>query len=176
MREFGVDANVGAPQVAYRETVRGSRRSRGASSVRPAAAASSATCIPATRASPGPAAGYLFESKIVGGAIPREYIPAVDQGVREALEGGVLAGYPIVDVHVELVDGSYHEVDSSRLYKIAGSMVLSEAAKRASPALLEPVMAVVKWSCRRTSPGLSSATSPRDAGGSAEWRRAGRDD
>ena len=86
---------------------------------------------------------YVFESKVVGGSIPKEYIPAVDQGVQEALEGGVVAGYPIVDVKVQLVDGSYHEVDSSEIaFKIAGSMAIKEAVKRASPCLLEPVMAV----------------------------------
>jgi elongation factor G len=90
-----------------------------------------------------PGGGYEFESRVVGGAVPREFVPAVDEGVREALEGGVIAGYPMVDVRVELTDGSYHEVDSSELaFKIAGSMAAKEGARRASPVLLEPVMAV----------------------------------
>ncbi|MCB0874387.1 MAG: elongation factor G, partial [Thermoleophilia bacterium] len=90
-----------------------------------------------------PGGGYAFESKIVGGSIPKEYIPAVDQGIREALDGGVVAGYPMVDIKVRLVDGSYHDVDSSEMaFKIAGSMAFKEAARRASPTLLEPMMAV----------------------------------
>ena len=85
--------------------------------------------------------GYEFVNKIVGGAIPREYVPAVDDGIEEALESGILAGYPMVDVRATLVDGSYHEVDSSEMaFKIAGSMAVKEAAKRADPVLLEPVM------------------------------------
>ena len=87
--------------------------------------------------------GYEFENKTVGGSIPKEYIPAVDEGIKEALEGGVVAGYPMVDVKVELIDGSYHDVDSNEgAFKIAGSMAIREAAKRASPCLLEPLMAV----------------------------------
>jgi elongation factor G len=90
-----------------------------------------------------PGEGYEFVDKVVGGKIPREYIPAVDQGIREAMESGILAGYPVVDVKIELVEGSYHEVDSSeRAFKIAGSMAFKEAMKRAKPKLLEPVMAV----------------------------------
>ncbi len=111
MREFGVDANVGAPQVAYRETVRKRVEKVEGRFVRQTGGRGQFGHVYLNLEPAGPAAGYLFESKIVGGAIPREYIPAVDQGVREALEGGVLAGYPIVDVHVELVDGSYHEVE-----------------------------------------------------------------
>ena len=90
-----------------------------------------------------PGAGYEFESRIMGGAIPRDYIPAVDQGIQEAMTTGVLAGYPMVDVKVQLVDGSYHEVDSSELaFKIAGSLALKEGARKAQPVLLEPVSAV----------------------------------
>jgi elongation factor G len=90
-----------------------------------------------------PGNGYEFEDKIVGGKVPKEYIPAVDAGIQEAMESGVLAGYPVVDIKVELVEGSYHEVDSSeRAFKIAGSMAFKEAMKRAKPKLLEPVMAV----------------------------------
>ncbi len=118
-REFKVDANVGRPQVAYRETVR-------------------------KRVEPGePGTGFVFEDNIVGGAIPKEYIGPVEQGVKEALENGVLAGYPMVDVKVELVDGSYHDVDSSEMaFKIAGSMAVKEAARQARPVLLEPIMDV----------------------------------
>jgi elongation factor G len=90
-----------------------------------------------------PGTGYAFSDKIVGGKIPKEYIPAVDAGIKEAMDSGVLAGYPIVDVQVELTDGSYHEVDSSeRAFKIAGSMAFKEAMRRSKPKLLEPVMAV----------------------------------
>jgi elongation factor G len=90
-----------------------------------------------------PGAGYEFVDRIVGGKVPKEYIPAVDQGIEEAMSAGILAGYPVVDVKVELVDGSYHEVDSSeRAFKIAGSMAFKEAMKRAKPKLLEPVMSV----------------------------------
>src|SRR3989475_11790112 len=90
-----------------------------------------------------PGTGFVFEDNIVGGAIPREYIGPVEQGVKEALENGVLAGYPMVDVKVELVDGSYHDVDSSEMaFKIAGSMAVKEAARRSGPVLLEPIMDV----------------------------------
>jgi elongation factor G len=90
-----------------------------------------------------PGEGYAFSDKIVGGKIPKEYIPAVDAGIKEAMDSGVLAGYPVVDVQIELVDGSYHEVDSSeRAFKIAGSMAFKEALKRSKPKLLEPMMAV----------------------------------
>ena len=90
-----------------------------------------------------PGDGYEFEDRIVGGKVPKEYIPAVDQGIQEAMSSGILAGYPVVDVKIELVDGSYHEVDSSeRSFKIAGSMAFKEGMKRAKPKLLEPVMAV----------------------------------
>ena len=143
MREFKVDANVGRPQVAYRETARSRpRRSRASSSARPAARASTATStINLLPQEPG--AGYEFVDKIVGGKIPKEYIKPVDDGIQEAMDAGVLAGYPVVDVKIELIDGSYHDVDSSeRAFKIAGSMAFKEAMKRAKPKLLEPVMAV----------------------------------
>jgi elongation factor G len=142
MREFGVDANVGAPQVAYRETIRKRVEKVEGRFVRQTGGRGQFGHVYLT-VEPNKSGGYEFESKVVGGSIPREYIPAVDQGVREAMEGGVVAGYPLVDVRVQLVDGSYHEVDSSEIaFKIAGSMALKEAVKRASPTLLEPVMAV----------------------------------
>ena len=143
MREFGVDANVGQPQVAYRETVRKAVQKVEGRFVRQTGGRGQFGHVYLSVEPNEAGAGYLFESKVVGGSIPKEYIPAVDQGVREALEGGVVAGYPIVDVKVQLVDGSYHEVDSSEIaFKIAGSMAIKEAVKRASPCLLEPVMAV----------------------------------
>jgi elongation factor G len=142
MREFGVDANVGAPQVAYRETIRKRVEKVEGRFVRQTGGRGQFGHVYLT-VEPNKNGGYEFESKIVGGSIPREYIPAVDQGVREAMEGGVVAGYPLVDIRVQLVDGSYHEVDSSEIaFKIAGSMAFKEAARRASPTLLEPVMAV----------------------------------
>ncbi len=142
LREFRVDANVGKPQVAYRETIR-----------KPAAAQGRYVRQTGGRGQYGdvhlevepatPGEGVSFENKIVGGTIPREFIPAIEKGVREALETGVLAGYPVVDVQVRLVDGSYHEVDSSEMaFKIAASMAFKEAARRAKPVLLEPVMDV----------------------------------
>jgi len=142
LREFRVDANVGRPQVAYRETIR-----------KPAAAQGRYVRQTGGRGQYGdvhlevepatPGEGVSFENKIIGGTIPREFIPAIEKGVREALETGVLAGYPVVDVQVRLVDGSYHEVDSSEMaFKIAASMAFKEAARRAKPVLLEPVMDV----------------------------------
>jgi elongation factor G len=142
-REFNVDANVGRPQVAYRETVsRPAERVQGRFVRQTGGSGQYGDAVinlyPQT-----PGAGYGFEDKIVGGKIPKEYIPAIDAGIREAMGSGVLAGYPVVDVRVELVEGSYHEVDSSeRAFKIAGSMAFKEAMKRAKPKLLEPVMAV----------------------------------
>ena len=142
IREFNVEANVGKPQVAYRETIRkdvpkvsgkfarqtGGRGQYGHAVI---------------NIEPAPGEGFIFDNKIKGGVIPTEYIPAVQQGIKEALENGVKAGYPMVDVKVELIDGSYHDVDSSEMaFKIAGSMALQEAARKASPTLLEPVMAV----------------------------------
>ncbi|MBY0395233.1 MAG: elongation factor G, partial [Thermoleophilia bacterium] len=143
MREFGVDANVGQPQVAYRETIRQRVEKVEGRFVRQTGGRGQFGHVYLSLAPAEPGAGYTFESKIVGGVVPREYIPAVDEGIREAMEGGVIAGYPVVDVKAELVDGSYHEVDSSEIaFKIAGSMAFREAARRAKPVLLEPVMAV----------------------------------
>ncbi|MGE3138958.1 MAG: elongation factor G [Thermoleophilia bacterium] len=143
MREFGVDANVGNPQVAYRETIRKAVQKVEGRFVRQTGGRGQFGHVYIDVEPNEQGKGYEFESKIVGGSIPKEYIPAVDQGIQEALEGGVVAGFPMVDVKVRLVDGSYHEVDSSEIaFKIAGSMALKEAVKRASPALLEPIMAV----------------------------------
>jgi elongation factor G len=143
LREFKVDANVGRPQVAYRETVtRPAERVQG-KFVRQTGGSGQYGDVVINLSPQEPGEGYEFVDKVVGGKIPREYIPAVDQGIREAMESGILAGYPVVDVKIELVEGSYHEVDSSeRAFKIAGSMAFKEAMKRAKPKLLEPVMAV----------------------------------
>jgi elongation factor G len=143
MREFSVDANVGRPQVAYRETAGKAVQKIEGKFVRQTGGRGQYghAIIDLEPAEPG--SGYEFLDKIVGGKIPREYIPAVDLGVQEAMESGVLAGYPVVDVRVSLVEGSYHDVDSSEMaFKVAGSMAFKEAMKRAKPKLLEPVMSV----------------------------------
>jgi elongation factor G len=142
-REFNVAANVGRPQVAYRETVtRPVERVQG-KFVRQTGGSGQYGDAVINLLPQEPGAGYEFADKIVGGKIPKEYIPAIDAGIQEAMGSGVLAGYPVVDVKIELVEGSYHEVDSSeRAFKIAGSMAFKEAMKRAKPTLLEPVMAV----------------------------------
>ena len=142
LREYKVEANVGAPQVAYKETIRKSveqdtkyaRQSGGKGQYGHVK----------IRVEPNePGAGYVFENQIVGGAIPKEYIPAVDAGIQGAMQAGVLAGYPVEDVKVTLFDGSFHEVDSSEMaFKIAGSMAFKEACRKADPVLLEPVMRV----------------------------------
>jgi elongation factor G len=140
-REFNVDANVGKPQVAYRETIRRTVNKVETRFVRQTGGRGQFAHVYIDLEPTGPGGGYEFVNKISGGKIPREYIPSVDQGIQEAAEGGVLAGYPLVDVRATLTDGSYHEVDSSEMaFKIAGSMALKNAAKRADPVLLEPVM------------------------------------
>src|SRR6266478_196812 len=142
-REFNVEANVGRPQVAYRETAGKPVQNIREKFVRQTGGSGQYADVVINLDPQEPGEGYEFSDKIVGGKIPKEYIPAVDAGIREAMDSGVLAGYPIVDVKVELVDGSYHEVDSSeRAFKIAGSMAFKEAMKRSKPKLLEPVMAV----------------------------------
>ncbi len=139
LREFRVEANVGKPQVAYRETVTASVPAEGRF-IRQTGGRGQYGHVK-IRIEPLPAGGFEFVNKIVGGTIPKEYIPAVEKGVREALEGGVLAGYPMVDARVILEDGSYHEVDSSEMaFKIAGSMAFKDGARRAKAILLEPVM------------------------------------
>jgi elongation factor G len=142
-REFKVDGNVGRPQVAYRETVRGTVTDVEGKFIRQTGGRGQYGHV-VINLEPAPAgAGFVFEDKVVGGSVPREYIGPVEQGIEEALESGVLAGYPVVDVKVELIDGSYHDVDSSEMaFKIAGSMAFKEAAQRARPVLLEPIMDV----------------------------------
>jgi elongation factor G len=142
-REFNVDANVGRPQVAYRETAGKPVENIREKFVRQTGGSGQYADVVINLHPVEPGTGYAFSDKIVGGKIPKEYIPAVDAGIKEAMDSGVLAGYPIVDVQVELTDGSYHEVDSSeRAFKIAGSMAFKEAMRRSKPKLLEPVMAV----------------------------------
>jgi len=143
LREFKVDANVGRPQVAYRETIRHRVTDVEGKFVRQTGGHGQYGHV-VINLEPAPqGGGFIFEDKIIGGAIPREYIGPVEDGITEALENGVLAGYPVVDVKVELVDGSYHEVDSSEIaFKIAGSMAFKEAARAAKPVLLEPIMDV----------------------------------
>jgi elongation factor G len=143
MREFRVDANVGRPQVAYRETIRNAVEGIHGRFVRQTGGRGQFGHVVIDMAPNEPGVGYTFENKIVGGAVPREYISSVDAGIQEAMEAGILAGFPVVDVGIRLVDGSYHDVDSSEMaFKVAGSMAFKEASKRAKPVLLEPVMAV----------------------------------
>jgi elongation factor G len=143
MREFKVDANVGRPQVAYRETIKKRVDKVEGKFIRQSGGKGQYGHVVINMEPAEPGHGFVFEDKIVGGVIPREYIGPVEQGIKEALENGVLAGYPMVDVRVELVFGSYHDVDSSEMaFKIAGSMAFKEAARKASPALLEPMMNV----------------------------------
>ena len=142
-REFKVDANIGRPQVAYRETIRRRVEKVEGKFIRQSGGKGQYGHVVINMEPAEQGAGFVFEDKIVGGVIPREYIGPVEQGIKEALETGVLAGYPVVDVKVELVYGSYHDVDSSEMaFKIAGSMAFKEAARRAGPVLLEPIMNV----------------------------------
>ncbi|MFL5873665.1 MAG: elongation factor G [Solirubrobacterales bacterium] len=142
LREFKVEANVGKPQVAYRETIRKRVEKVVARFVRQTGGRGQFGHV-VINLEPAPGEGFQFENKIKGGVIPGEFIGPAEQGMREALENGVKAGYPMVDVKVELVDGSYHDVDSSEMaFKIAGSMAIQDGARKASPVLLEPTMAV----------------------------------
>ncbi|HHY64859.1 MAG TPA: elongation factor G [Clostridiaceae bacterium] len=142
LREFKVEANVGKPQVSYKETIRKAVRAEGKFVRQSGGKGQYGHCV--IEIEPLEAGkGYEFVDKIVGGAIPKEFIPAVDSGIRDAMNSGVLAGYQVIDVKVTLVDGSYHEVDSSELaFKVAGSMAFKEAMKKADPVLLEPIMKV----------------------------------
>jgi elongation factor G len=143
LREFSVDANVGKPQVAYRETIRHAVQKVEGRYVRQTGGRGQYGHVVISLEPTGPGGGYEFVDKIVGGVIPKEYIPAVDAGIQDALTSGVLASYPVVDVRVTLTHGSYHEVDSSEMaFKIAGSIAVKEAARKSGPVLLEPVMAV----------------------------------
>jgi len=143
LREFNVDANVGKPQVAYRETIKKTVDKAEGRFVRQTGGRGQYGHVIIRLEPNEPGEGYSFENRIVGGAIPRDYIPAVDEGIQEAMSTGVLAGYPMVDVKAALLDGSYHEVDSSDMaFKIAGSLAFKNAAQKAQPALLEPVMNV----------------------------------
>jgi elongation factor G len=142
-REFNVDANVGRPQVAYRETISKPVEKIQGKFVRQTGGSGQYGDAVINLIPQEPGKGYEFVDKVVGGKIPKEYIKPIDEGIREAMGSGILAGYPVVDVKVELVDGSYHDVDSSeRAFKIAGSIAFKEAMKRAKPKLLEPMMAV----------------------------------
>lgn len=142
MREFKVEANVGAPQVAYRETVRKSVRSEG-KFIRQSGGKGQYGHVVIELEPGDPGTGFEFVSKIVGGVVPKEYIGPAEQGMKEACESGILAGYPVIDLKATLVDGSYHDVDSSEMaFKIAGSMAIKEAVMKASPVLLEPMMKV----------------------------------
>lgn len=141
-REFSVDANVGKPQVAYRETIKKKVEQEG-KFIRQSGGRGQYGHVWITIEPLPPGTGYEFVNEIVGGVIPKEYIPAVDKGIQGQIENGVIAGYPVVDVKVTLTDGSYHEVDSSEMaFKIAGSMAFKEGALKASPVLLEPIMKV----------------------------------
>lgn len=141
-REFGVEANVGKPQVAYRETIRGTVEQEG-KYVKQSGGRGQYGHVWIRIEPKEPGGGYEFVNAIVGGVIPREYIPAVDKGIKEQMENGVIAGFPVVDVKVTLFDGSYHDVDSNEMaFKIAGSMGFKEGAKKARPVLLEPIMKV----------------------------------
>lgn len=142
LREFKVDANVGRPQVAYKETIRNSVKVEG-KFVRQSGGRGQYGHVWIELEPLEPGSGYQFVNKIVGGVVPREYIPAVDNGIKEAMENGIQAGYPAVDIRATLVDGSYHDVDSSEMaFKIAGSMAFKEGAKKAKPVLLEPIFKV----------------------------------
>lgn len=142
LREFKVGANVGKPQVAYKETIKAGAKAEG-KFIRQTGGRGQYGHVLVEIEPLEPGKGFEFENKIVGGSIPREYVPAVQKGIKEAADRGILAGYPVVDIKARLYDGSYHEVDSSEMaFKIAGSMAFKEAAKKAKPILLEPIMGI----------------------------------
>jgi elongation factor G len=142
LREFKVGANVGKPQVAYKETIRGAAKAEG-KFIRQTGGRGQYGHVYISIEPLESGKGFEFENKIVGGTVPREFVPAVEKGIKEAVDRGILAGYPVVDIKAQLYDGSYHEVDSSEMaFKIAGSMAFKEAAKKAKPVLLEPVMSI----------------------------------
>ncbi len=143
LREFKVEANVGKPQVAYRERPGHEVMNAEGKFVRQTGGRGQYGHAVINMYPQEPGKGYEFENKIVGGVVPKEYIPSIDKGIQEALNSGVLAGYPVEDVRVELIDGSYHDVDSSEAaFKVAGSMAIKDALKKSNPVILEPVMAV----------------------------------
>jgi elongation factor G len=143
LREFKVDAHVGKPQVANRETIRDAVQKIEERYVRQTGGRGQYGHVVIDLQPTGPGGGYEFVDKITGGVIPKEYIPAVDAGIQDAMNSGVLAGYPVVDLRVTLVYGSYHDVDSSEMaFRIAGSMAFKKAVRAARPALLEPIMQV----------------------------------
>ena len=173
MREFAVAANVGKPQVAYRETITVPVEKIEERYVRQTGGKGQYGHVVISLEPTGPGGGYEFVDKITGGVIPREYIPAVDAGIQQAMEGGVVAGYPLVDIRVILTYGSYHDVDSSEMaFKIAGSMAFKKAARRPSRCCSSR-----SWRSRssppRTTWATSSATSPRGGAGSRGWSSAG---
>ena len=141
-REFNVSANVGAPEVAYRETIRDSAEAEGKFIKQTGGHGAYGHVIMSFEPLP-PGTGFVFENKVIGGRVPREYVPAVEKGIREAMENGVLAGYPMVDFRAALLDGSYHDVDSSEMaFKVAASMAYKSGCAKAKPTILEPIMAV----------------------------------
>jgi elongation factor G len=142
MREFKVGANVGKPQVAYRETITASVKAEGRF-VKQSGGRGQYGHVLIEMSPNEPGTGFTFENDIVGGTVPREYIPAVEKGIHEAMEQGILAGYPMIDINVSLYDGSFHEVDSSEMaFKVAGSMAFKDGARKAGSVLLEPIMDV----------------------------------
>jgi elongation factor G len=142
MREFKVEANVGKPQVAYKETIKESTKSE-AKFARQSGGRGQYGHVFIELEPQEPGTGYEFVNKVVGGSIPKEFIGPVDNGIREAMENGILAGYPVLDIKVTLYDGSYHDVDSSEMaFKIAGSMAFKEGCRKAKPILLEPVFKI----------------------------------
>jgi elongation factor G len=142
LREFKVQANVGKPQVAYKETITRPSKAEGRF-VRQTGGRGQFGDVWLEIEPLEPGSGFEFVNKIVGGVVPREYIPAVEAGVKEALDRGIVAGYPVLDIRATIYDGSYHEVDSSEMaFKIAGSMAFQNAAEKAGPAILEPIMKV----------------------------------
>jgi elongation factor G len=142
VREFNVQANIGKPQVAYKETVTRKTEQR-TRFIRQTGGRGQFADVTIMLEPLPPGGGFVFENEIRGGAIPKEYIPSVEKGIIEAMENGIMAGYPVVDVKVELIDGQFHEVDSSEMaFKIAGSMAFKEAAAKSGPKLLEPIMDV----------------------------------
>jgi elongation factor G len=142
-REFKVDANVGRPQVAYRETIRKRVEKVEGKFIRQSGGKGQYGHVVLEIEPQERGAGYVFENMTVGGSVPKEYVPAVDKGIREAMTSGPMAGYPVVDIKIKLIDGSYHEVDSNEMaFKIAGSMGFKEGFNKANPVLLEPIMKV----------------------------------